>query len=273
MAAVGTGVGMVVAGPIVDLLGYQLAVLAADDRPGGGGGRGALLRPGVAGPRRRAGSTGSAALLLSGWLVALLLPVSRGAEVGLGFAAVLGLLAVAVVLAAAWVVVEPGAPVPLIDMTMMRRRGGVDDQPGRAAVRRRRCTPPSRSCRSSCRLRQSAGYGFGASITESGLLLLPQTVAASSWGSTPAGSGSVRRQERADRRHRSSQRPATCSSPSRTTHLGALTSPRSSAPASALAFSAMAEPDRRRRAARADRRRQRHERQHPHDRRLHRRPR
>ena len=63
------------------------------------------------------------ALLLAGWLVALLIALSEGNEWGWTSARVLGLFAVAVVLAAAWVVVELRVPVPMIDMHMMRRRG------------------------------------------------------------------------------------------------------------------------------------------------------
>ena len=128
-------------------------------------------------PSRSAGRINwPAALLLSGWLVALLLPVSRAPAVGLGLPLVLGLLAVAVVLAVLWVVVESRARYPLVDMRMMRRRAvwatnlvallfGVSMYAAFAFLPQFLQTPPT-------------GYGFGASVTESGLMLLPQTVAA-----------------------------------------------------------------------------------------------
>ena len=55
------------------------------------------------------------------WLVALLVALSQAPAWGWGSARVLGLLAAAVVLAAAWVAAELRAATPLIDMKMMRR--------------------------------------------------------------------------------------------------------------------------------------------------------
>ena len=59
MAAAGTGVGLDPRRADRRPARSGLAVLAPADRPGGGGDRGALRRPGVAVPQRRAGSTGS----------------------------------------------------------------------------------------------------------------------------------------------------------------------------------------------------------------------
>jgi EmrB/QacA subfamily drug resistance transporter len=175
LIAVGAGVGLVVAGPIVDLLGYSwlfwaplivlvVAALAAQ-----------FLVP--ESPVRTSGAINwPAALLLSGWLVALLLSVSQAPTWGWGSAEVLGLLALAVVLAVLWVVVESRAVQPLIDMRMMRIRAvwatnlvallfGVAMYAAFAFLPQFLQTP------------SAAGYGFGASITESGLLVLPQTIA------------------------------------------------------------------------------------------------
>jgi len=175
LIAVGAGVGLVVAGPIVDVLGYHwlfwapliilvVSALAAQ-----------VLVP--ESPVRTAGSINwLAAVLLSGWLVALLLSVSQAPSWGWGSMEVLGLLAAAVVLAAIWVVVESRADQPLIDMGMMRRRAvwatnlvallfGVAMYAAFAFLPQFLQTP------------SVAGYGFGASVTESGLLVLPQTVA------------------------------------------------------------------------------------------------
>jgi EmrB/QacA subfamily drug resistance transporter len=175
LIAVGAGVGLVVAGPIVNALSYHwlfwlplfvlvVAALAAQ-----------VLVP--ESPVRTSGSINwPAALLLSSWLVALLLSVSQAPSWGWGSAKVLGLLAAAVVLAVLWVIVESRSAQPLIDMKMMRIRAvwatnlvallfGVAMYAAFAFL-------PQFLQTSS-----AAGYGFGASITLSGLLLLPQTIA------------------------------------------------------------------------------------------------
>jgi EmrB/QacA subfamily drug resistance transporter len=175
LIAVGAGVGLVVAGPIVDLLSYHwlfwapLVVLVAAAVAA------QLLVP--ESPVRTPGSINwPAALLLSGWLVALLLSVSQAPSWGWGSPEVLGLLAAAAVLAALWVLVESRSAQPLIDMGMMRLRAvwatnlgallfGVSMYAAFAFLPQFLQTP------------SAAGYGFGASITESGLLLLPQTAA------------------------------------------------------------------------------------------------
>ena len=116
------------------------------------------------------------ALLLAGWLVALLLGLSEGNDWGWASPRVLGLFALAVLLAAAWVAVELRVPVPLIDMEMMRLRGvwtanvvagcvGFSMFASFGFLPQLLQTP------------REAGYGFGASITESGYLLLPSAVA------------------------------------------------------------------------------------------------
>jgi EmrB/QacA subfamily drug resistance transporter len=175
LIAVGGGVGLVVAGPIVNALSYHwlfwlplavlvIAALAAQ-----------FLVP--ESPVRTAGSINwPAALLLSAWLVALLLAVSQAPTWGWGSGKVLGLLVAAVVLAVVWVVVESRSVQPLIDMRMMRVRAvwatnlvallfGVAMYAAFAFLPQFLQTPTA------------AGYGFGSTVTESGLLLLPQTFA------------------------------------------------------------------------------------------------
>ncbi|MFE2723634.1 MFS transporter [Kitasatospora sp. NPDC059327] len=177
--AVGSGLGMVLAGPIVGALDYRwlfwfpviivavTAVIAyryipeSPERPEGAGGAGRVNWLG--------------AVLLSGWLVALLLPISQASKWGWGSAGVLGLLLAAVVLFALWALVEARSRNPLIDLRIMRLPavwttntaallfgGGMYAVwaflPGFAQT-------PS-----------SAGYGFGASITGAGLLMLPMLV-------------------------------------------------------------------------------------------------
>jgi EmrB/QacA subfamily drug resistance transporter len=175
LTAVGSGVGIVLAGPIVDALDYHwlfwlplvvlvLAGLAAQ-----------FLVPESL-ERTNGGINWLTAVLLSGWLVALLLAVSEAPTWGWGSAKVLVLIAVAIVLAVVWVIAESRSTHPLIDMKMMRIRAvwttnlvallfGVAMYAAFAFLPEFLQTPPA------------AGYGFGSSITQSGLMLLPQTVA------------------------------------------------------------------------------------------------
>jgi len=174
LTAVGAGLGIVLAGPIVNALDYHwlfwlpmiltvaaavLAVLVVPESPVRSPGR--ISWPPVP--------------LLSGWLVALLVALSEAPDWGWGSGRVLGLLAAAVVLAAAWVIAELRAATPLIDMTMMRRKAvwtnnlvalliGVGMYATFAFLPEFVQTPAA------------AGYGFGASITRSGLMLLPATI-------------------------------------------------------------------------------------------------
>jgi predicted MFS family arabinose efflux permease len=115
------------------------------------------------------------AILMSGWLVLLLVPLSEASDWGWASPAVLGMLAGAVVLAAVWVWSELRATSPLIDMKMMRLPAvwtnnlvalliGVGLYAMFAFLPEFVQTP------------SSAGYGFGASITSSGLMLLPSGV-------------------------------------------------------------------------------------------------
>src|SRR5258708_7590258 len=115
------------------------------------------------------------AVLLSAWLVALVVALSNAPRWGWGSGRVLGLLAGAVVLAAGWVAAELRAATPLIDMKMMRRTAvwtnnlvglliGVGMYATFAFLPEFVQTP------------SAAGYGFGASITQSGLMLLPSAI-------------------------------------------------------------------------------------------------
>ena len=175
LTAVGFGFGLVLAGPIVDGLGYHwlfwlpmiatsVAALAA-------------LAFIPASPVRTASRLPLLpAVLLSGFLVAVLLPISQGNVWGWSSPGVVGLLTLGVLLAVLWVRVELTVPVPLIDMAMMRRRGvwtsnlvaafvGFGMFGSFAFLPQLLQTPTE------------AGYGFGASIGESGRLLLPSAMA------------------------------------------------------------------------------------------------
>lgn len=172
--AVGAGLGIVLAGPIVDHLGFHwlfwiplimtvlglvMAHFFVPESP--------VRTPG--------GVSWSAAVLLSGWLVALLVAVSEAPVWGWGSTKVIGLFALSAVLAVAWVVVELRVRSPLIDMRMMRAPAvwinnlvallfGIGMYSFVTFLPEFLQTP------------KSSGYGFGASITQSGLYLLPLTV-------------------------------------------------------------------------------------------------
>lgn len=175
LAAVGFGFGIVMGGPIVEGLGYTwlfwlpmivtaLAALTA-----------ALLIP--ESPVKTPGRIPvTPAILLSAWLVCVLLAVSEGNVWGWTSVPVIALLVVGVALAALWIWVELHVPVPLIDMRMMQLRGVWTTNAVAAGVGfgmfaafgflpQFLQTPPS------------AGYGFDATVTESGRLLLPSAVA------------------------------------------------------------------------------------------------
>jgi EmrB/QacA subfamily drug resistance transporter len=174
LTAVGAGLGIVLAGPIVAVLDYHwlfwlpmiLTIIAAVSA--------VLFVP--ESPVRTPGRISwLPAVLLSGWLVGLLVALSEAPDWGWDSGRVIGLLAAAVVLAAAWVLAELRAATPLIDMQMMRRTAvwtnnlvalliGVGMYATFAFLPEFVQTPPA------------AGYGFGASITRSGLMLLPSAI-------------------------------------------------------------------------------------------------
>ena len=174
LTAVGAGLGIVLAGPIVDALSFRWlfwlpmiltviaavsAVLFVPESPIRAPGRISLLP----------------ALLISAWLVALLVALSEAPEWGWRSGRVIGLLITAVVVAAGWVLAELRAATPLIDMKMMKQTAvwtnnlvalliGVGMYATFAFLPEFVQTP------------SAAGYGFGASITRSGLMLLPSAI-------------------------------------------------------------------------------------------------
>lgn len=174
LVAFGTGVGLVLAGPIVSALDFRwlfwipmvittVAALAA------------LLVVPESPVRRSARISVLPAVLLSAWLVALLLAVSEGDDWGWSSGRTLGLLAAAGGIAWAWVAVERRSAAPLIDMEMMRMpvvwtSNLVALLIGFGFYAAFAFLP---------QFSQTAGengYGFGATVTESGLIMLPLTV-------------------------------------------------------------------------------------------------
>ncbi|WP_367319376.1 MFS transporter [Streptomyces sp. HUAS ZL42] len=173
--AAGGGVGIVAAGPIVSALDYRwlfwipVAVVAATTL--------IAVRYVPESPNRAEGRVNwTGAVLLSAWLVALLLPLTQASAWGWGSMKVIGLFAAAVLLFAVWLFAEGRSRTPLIDLRVMRLPAVWTTNlaallfgagmysiwsflPGFVQT-------PS-----------SAGYGFGASVTASGLLMLPMLVA------------------------------------------------------------------------------------------------
>jgi EmrB/QacA subfamily drug resistance transporter len=175
LLAVGGGLGLVVAGPLVEALSYHwlfwLPMIVTI---------GAAIATAVFVPESPVRTPGRinvvAALLLSAWLVCLLLPVSQGSAWGWTSPGVLALLTAAAVLCAVWVRTEVRSADPLVDMRIMRLPAvwrtnlvavlmGVGMYSFYAFLPQFLQTPAS------------AGYGFAATVTDSGWLLLPQSAA------------------------------------------------------------------------------------------------
>jgi EmrB/QacA subfamily drug resistance transporter len=174
LLGIGGGLGIVLAGPILDNLGYHwlfwipcvvivatavAAMLFIPESP--------IRAPGVV--------DWLGAALLSLWLVCLLLAISEAPQWGWTSERTIGLLAVAAVAGAAWVVIEARTTSALVDMQMMRLRPvwstnlagfliGFGLFSAFVLIPQFVQTPPSN------------GYGFGSSVTQSGLFLVPSTL-------------------------------------------------------------------------------------------------
>lgn len=175
LLGIGGGLGVVLAGVIVDALDYHwlfwiplpVILLSA-----------ALTRRYVPeSPVRAPGSINWAgAALLSVGLALLLFGVSQASTWGWGDPGTLGLIAAGLLVLGAWIRNEGAAKEPLVDMQMMRIRGvwttnlaamlvGVGLYTSLILVPQFVQEPTS------------TGYGFGSSVTAAGMFLLPTTVA------------------------------------------------------------------------------------------------
>jgi EmrB/QacA subfamily drug resistance transporter len=179
--AAGGGLGIVLAGPIVQTLGWRwlfwipliVVSLAA-----------VMVRRYVPeSPNRVPGRIDwLAATLLSGWLIALLLPLSTGRSWGWDSFRTIGLFAVAAVLFVSWITVELRSPNPLIDMRVMRlpavwTTNLVALLFGAAMFAVYAFVPQF------MQIPKAAGFGFGSSVTQAGLLMLPMLVTMAVTGS------------------------------------------------------------------------------------------
>jgi EmrB/QacA subfamily drug resistance transporter len=172
---IGGGLGIVLAGPILDHLSYHwlfwipLAVTSVAAV--------AAIRFVPESTTRAPGRIhwlGGA--LLSAWLVALLVAVSEGPTWHWGSPKTIGLFVAAALLAAAWVRAESRSNHPLVDMKMMRLPGvwttntaafllGFGMYSAFVLIPQYVQAP------------ESTGYGFGASVSQAGLFLVPTTTA------------------------------------------------------------------------------------------------
>lgn len=170
---IGGGLGIVLAGPIVDHLSYHwlfwfplvLVVLATV----------ATVVYVPESPVRMPGTVNWAgAALLSAWLVCLLIAISEGSSWGWLGGRTLGLFAAAIVLLVLWIANEQRAAEPLVDMAMMRIRGVWTVNAAGFLI--------GAGMYSSfiliplfVEMPTVSGYGFGANVTQAGLFLLPST--------------------------------------------------------------------------------------------------
>jgi MFS family permease len=115
-------------------------------------------------------------LLLSAWLVALLVAVSEAPAWGWASAKTIGLIALSAVVAAAWVRAESRSRQPLVDMTMMRL-GGVWTTNAAALLLGFGMYSAFVLIPQFVQTPASTGYGFGASVSQAGLFLVPTTLA------------------------------------------------------------------------------------------------
>jgi EmrB/QacA subfamily drug resistance transporter len=168
---IGGGAGLVLSGVIVDHLDYEWifwpalilvsAAIVAARR---------FVPPSPVRSPARIDWAGAA--LLSGGLVAVLLAVSEGNGWGWGSPGVVSLFALGAVVLLAWVLYEHRTPQPLIDIRMLRDRAVLS--PNLTAllvgfgmfgsfilIPQFVQTPPR------------AGFGFGATVTEAGVYMLP----------------------------------------------------------------------------------------------------
>ena len=171
---IGGGLGIVLAGPIVQHLSYHwlfwfplLAVLAATAGIVAHVPESPIRTPGRVDPL--------GAVLLSVWLVAFLVPISEGPTWGWLSGRTLGLFAVAAAVFPMWVRAEARSAAPLVDMRMMRLRP-VWTTNLAALVIGFGMFASFVLVPQFVELPEATGFGFGASVTQAGLFMVPATM-------------------------------------------------------------------------------------------------
>jgi MFS family permease len=172
--AIGSGIGTVLAGPLADVLGWRGLFLVPVVFTVAGAVLARIFIP--ESPTRASGGVNPwSAVLLSGWLVALLLPLSTGAQWGWGSPGVVGLLVLAALLLASWIIVELRSRNPLVDMRMMRLPGVWAMNAAAVFIGAAMFAVFSFFPRF-VQTPTASGYGLGATVAESGMLMLPMLV-------------------------------------------------------------------------------------------------
>jgi MFS family permease len=175
LLGVGGGVGTAIAGPIVNILNYHWLFWIPAIALGIATVTAHFVIPST-GVRSKSQINWPAAALLAGWLVAMLLAFSEAPIWGWASIKVIGLLLASIVLLILWVTVEWTAKVPLIDMQMLRipvilRVNAVSLLYGAGLFGSFAFLPQLTQAPT------STHFGYGLSITESGLILLPSSIA------------------------------------------------------------------------------------------------
>jgi MFS family permease len=171
---IGGGLGIVLAGPIIEHLDYHWlfwfplgAVIVAAI--------GIVVFVPESPVKTRGRIDVLGAVLLAGWLIALLVPVSQGSSWGWTSPRTLGLFAIAIVLIPVWVWVESRSRAPMVDMQIMRLRP-VWTTNLAALVLGFGMFASFVLVPEFVELPKSTGFGFGASVTQAGIFLVPATV-------------------------------------------------------------------------------------------------
>ncbi len=171
---IGGGLGIILAGPILTHLNYHwlfwipLAVISVSAAA-------AMFFIPESTLRAPGNVHWMGAVLLSGWLVALLLAVSEASTWGWGSPKTIGLIAVAIVILVLWVLAEGRSDHPLVDMKMMRF-GGVWTTNLAALLLGFGMYSAFILIPQFVQTAKSTGYGFGASVSQAGLFLVPTTI-------------------------------------------------------------------------------------------------
>lgn len=173
--AVGAGLGFPVTGLIAQTLDFHAAFWFGALFAAGSTVSVWLAVPRTTGPAKPVALDVPGALLLAGGLTALLLAISEGESLGWSSAAVLALVAAAAALLAAWALVELRVSEPLVDLRLVSQRSvlganvaalllAMGMYVAMSLVNRLMQTPAA------------AGYGFGATLVTTGLMLLPLSI-------------------------------------------------------------------------------------------------
>lgn len=175
MIAVGSGIAVVAAGPLVDAAGLHSVFLIAAVVVAIATSMVWVLIPRGVAPARRGPVDIGGALLLAGWLSGLLVAITKGAAWGWSSPGTVALVGGTVAAFAGWIIVERRAAAPIVDMRVIGSAAvvwanalaflfGMLLFAGMIAIPAFVQAP------------RAGGFGFGASIAQTAIYLLPQTV-------------------------------------------------------------------------------------------------